>query len=112
LHDGDAGFAEDVGDLRFAQPGRVVFDCQVFLLFVHAEAAEAVGVGEGAEALELFEAWRGMKFEGDFEKGHAGIIPAWAGNGGGDGIAHSRQSTVNSRSLTRKKRGFGMTGLG
>ena len=95
LHDGDAGSAEDVGDLGFAQPGGVVFEGQVLLLFVDSEAAEAVGVGEGAEALKLFEAWWGMQFEGDFEKGHAGIIPAWAGNGGGEGIAHSLQSTVD-----------------
>lgn len=66
LHDGNAGFAEDVGDLGVAQPGRVVLEREVLLLFVDAEAAEAVGVGECAEALELIEARRGMKFVGDF----------------------------------------------
>ena len=81
LDDGNAGFAEDVGDLGVAQPGRVVFEREVLLLFVYAEAAEAVGVGECAEALELIEARRGMKFEGDFEKGHGGIIPAGRSDG-------------------------------
>ena len=53
----------------------------MFLLFVHAEAAEAVGVGEFAETLKLFGAGRRVKLVGDFEKCHAGIIPAPAANG-------------------------------
>ena len=66
MSDGNAGFAEDVGDLRFAQPGRVVFERKVLLLFVDSKATEAVSVGEGAEAFELFKARRGMQFVGDF----------------------------------------------
>ena len=84
MHDGDAGFAEDVGDLGIAQSGSVVFEGEVFLLFVDAEAAKSVGIREFAEALELFEGGGRVKFVGDFEKCHAGIIPAWEGNEGGE----------------------------
>jgi hypothetical protein len=39
-------------------------------LFVDAEAAQAVGIGESAEAAELFEAqWR-LQFVGDLEECH------------------------------------------
>ena len=63
---GDAGFAEDVGDLRIAQAGSIVFQREELLLFVHAEAAEAVSVGEFAKTLKLFEAGRRVEFVGDF----------------------------------------------
>jgi hypothetical protein len=45
-----------MGDLCFAQARGVVLEGQTVLLFIHAEAAEAVGVGELAEALKLFVA--------------------------------------------------------
>jgi hypothetical protein len=85
--DGDAGLAEDVGDLRLAQARGVVFECELIFLLIDAEAAETVGVGELAEAVELFEAERGLQFVGDFEECHGGIIPApnkanaWLSNG-------------------------------
>ena len=68
--DGDAGLAEDVGDLGFAQARGVVFEGEVVLLLVDVEAAQAVGVGEFAEAAELFEAQRGLQFVSDFEECH------------------------------------------
>ena len=70
--DGDAGLAEDVGDLGFAQARGVVFEGEVVLLLVDVEAAQAVGVGEFAEALELFVAERRVEFVGDFEECHGG----------------------------------------
>jgi len=75
--------AEDVCDLGFAEAGGVVFERDVELGVVDLEAAEAVGVGEFAEALKLFVAERRMKLVGDFEKCHEGIIPVAAGNGAG-----------------------------
>jgi len=59
-----------VGYLRFAEARGVVFERQEIVLFVHAKAAEAVGVGEFAEALELLDAQRGVQGERDFEKCH------------------------------------------
>ncbi len=55
---GDAGLAEDVGDLRVAEARSVVFESEVILLFIYPEASQAVSVGEGAEAAELFVAQR------------------------------------------------------
>lgn len=68
--DGDAGLAEDVGDLGLTEARGVVFESEMVVLFVDAEAAEAVGVGEFAQAAELFEAERGLQFEGDVEECH------------------------------------------
>ena len=68
--DGDAGATEDMGHLSFAQARGVVFEGEVVLLFVDAEAAKAVGVGKFAEASELFEAERRLQFKGDFEECH------------------------------------------
>lgn len=68
--DGDAGLAEDVGDLGLAEARGVVFEGEMVVLFVDAEAAEAVGVGKFAQAAELLEAERGLQFVGDFEECH------------------------------------------
>jgi hypothetical protein len=67
---GDAGLAEDVGDLRVAEARSVVFEREVILLFIYPEASQAVSVSEGAEAAELFVAQRRLQFVGDFEQGH------------------------------------------
>lgn len=88
------------------------------MVFVDAETAEAVGVCEFAEALELIEGGGRVEFVGDFEKCHGDIIAAGKRNGAGvrTTAADSQQSTayslLQSRSLTRKKRGLGMTGFG
>ena len=71
LDDGDAGLAEGVGDLGFAEARGVVFEGEGFAGVVNVKAAEAVEVGEFAEALELFVAERRVEFVGDFEKCHA-----------------------------------------
>jgi len=68
--DGDAGLGQGVEDLGFAEARGVVFEGEEVVLFVDAQAAQAVGVGEFAEALELFVAERRVEFVGDFEKCH------------------------------------------
>jgi hypothetical protein len=68
---GDAGFAEDVGDLGIAEARGVVFESEMVLLFVDAKAAQAIGVGESAEAAELFETQGRLQFVSDFEERHA-----------------------------------------
>ncbi len=45
--------AEEMGDLGFTQARGVIFKGQAALFFIHAEAAQAVKVGEFAEALKL-----------------------------------------------------------
>jgi hypothetical protein len=72
LDDGDAGLGEGVGDLGFAKAGGVVLEGKGFAGIVHVEAAEAVEIGEFAEALELFVAERSEEFVADFEQSHAG----------------------------------------
>ncbi len=52
-HNGDSGMAEEMGDLGFTQARGVIFKGQAALFFIHAEAAQAVKVGEFAEALKL-----------------------------------------------------------
>lgn len=78
--DGDAGLAEGVGDLRFAEARGVVFKRQLLFGIVEAEAAQAVGVGEFAELEQLILAQRRLEFIGDFDEGHGGIIPAPGGS--------------------------------
>jgi len=68
--DGDAGAPEHVSDLGVAEARGVVFEGELVLLFVDAEPAEAVGVGEFAEALELLKAQRRLKFISDFKQRH------------------------------------------
>ena len=63
---------EGVGDLGFAEARGVVLEGESFGRVVDVEAAEAVEIGEFAEALELFVAQGRMEFVGDFEKCHAG----------------------------------------
>jgi hypothetical protein len=67
---GDAGLAEDVGDLGFVEARGVVFEGELVFLFVDVKAPEAIGVGEFAEAAELFEAQRRLQLVGDFKKCH------------------------------------------
>ena len=56
--DTDADLAKGVGDLGLAEAGGVVLEGELVLLFINAKAAQAVGVGELAEAAELLEAER------------------------------------------------------
>ncbi len=72
--DGDAGLAEDVCDLGFAEAGGVVFEREVALGVVELEAAEAVGVGEFAEGAELVVRERRLQFEFGFQKRHGESI--------------------------------------
>lgn len=76
--DGDAGLAEGVGHLCFAEARRVVFEGQLLPRIVETEAAQAVGVREFAELAQLVVAQRGLQFISDFHEGHGGIIPAAA----------------------------------
>ena len=72
VDDGNASLAENVGDLGFAEARGVVFEGELVFLFVDAEAAEAVGVGEFGETAKLFEAqWR-LQLVGDFKECHGG----------------------------------------
>jgi len=68
--DGDAGLAEYVGDLSFAEAGRVVFERNMAFGVVDLETAEAVGVGKFAERTELIVGERGLEFEFGFEECH------------------------------------------
>jgi hypothetical protein len=67
----DAGLAEDMGDLRVAEARGVVFEGEMVLLLVDVEFAQAIGVGERAEAAELRKAQRMLQLVGDFEECHA-----------------------------------------
>lgn len=69
--DGDAGLAENVRNLSLAKTGSVVFEGELILLLVDAKAAETVGIGEFAQAAELFEAQRGLQFVSNFEESHS-----------------------------------------
>jgi hypothetical protein len=62
--------------LRFAQARSVVFKRQLFLRFVNAKAAQAVGVRELAEMAQLVFGERRLQFVGDVNESHAGIIAA------------------------------------
>jgi len=70
--DRDAGAAENMGDLGFAQAGGVILKGELILLFIDAETAQAIGVSEFAEAAELIEAQGRLQFVGDFEECHGG----------------------------------------
>jgi hypothetical protein len=70
--DGDAGLAEDMGNLGIAQAGSVVFEREQIFLLVDVEFAQAVGIGEFAETAELIEAQRCLQLVGDFEECHEG----------------------------------------
>lgn len=77
--EGHAGPAENLGHLGFTQARAVVFEREQVVGFVHAEAAEAVGVGELGHAAEFVQAEGRAKGVGDFEKCHRGIIAIWEG---------------------------------
>ncbi len=68
----------------------------MLLVFVDAETAEAVGVCEFAEALELIEGGGRVEFVGDFEKCHEEIIAAGTGAGVRTTAADIQQSTACS----------------
>lgn len=74
--DGDFGLAEGVDDLCLAESRSVVFEGHLLPRIVKAEAAQAVGVGEFAEPVQLVVAQRGLQFISHFDEGHAPIIPA------------------------------------
>jgi hypothetical protein len=44
--DSDPSLSDQVRDLRVAQAGRVVFEGQAIVLFVHAETPQSVKIGE------------------------------------------------------------------
>jgi len=71
LLDGNAGLAEGVEHLGFAEARGVVLEGEAPGGVVYMEAAEAVKVCEFAQALPLFVAERRVEFVGDFQKCHA-----------------------------------------
>jgi hypothetical protein len=73
---GDGGSAEDVFYFGFAQAGGVVLEGEMFFAFVETEAPQAVGVGKGAKARQLFLRQGRLQFVGDVDECHAGIIAA------------------------------------
>lgn len=68
--DGDAGLAQDVGNLRVAQTRSVVLEGELILLFVDAKPAKTIGIGEFAEAIKLLKAEWGLQFVGNFDQCH------------------------------------------
>jgi hypothetical protein len=70
--DGDSGLSQDVGNLCFAEAGGVVFKRDLIFLLVDVDAAQTVGVGKFAQALQLLVAEGGVQVVGNFEKRHAG----------------------------------------
>jgi hypothetical protein len=54
--DGNAGLAEDMGHLRVAQTGGVVFKGEMVFLLVDMKLAQSVGIGKLPEAAELLQA--------------------------------------------------------
>jgi hypothetical protein len=74
--DSDAGLAEHVGDLSLTQARGVVFERQLVLGLIYAEAAQAIGVREFAQMAQLFFGERGLQFVGNFHESHSGIIAA------------------------------------
>jgi len=80
-----------MSDLGVAEARGIVFESKVVVLFVDAEAAQAVGVGKFAKTGELVEAERGLQFVGDFEKCHTRIIAevaSWS-----PAASHKKQAT-------------------
>ena len=67
LLDGNAGLAEGVEHLSFAEARRVVFKSEAAGGVVNVEAAQAVEIGEFAETLKLFVAEGSEEFVADFE---------------------------------------------
>ena len=65
-----------MGDLGVSEARGVIFEGNLVFPFIEAEFAQAVGVGEFPEALELLKAQRGLEFVGNFEERHGGIIAA------------------------------------
>ena len=74
--DSDAGLAERVSHLGFAEARGVVLEGQLLPRIVEAKAAQAVSIRECAEMAQLVVAQRGLQFIGDFHECHEGIIPA------------------------------------
>ena len=74
LLDGNTGLPEGVKHLGFAEARGVVFKGETAGGLVHMETAEAVGVSEFAEALELFVAEGSEQFVADFQKCHGESI--------------------------------------
>ena len=72
MGDGDPGLGEGVKDLSFPEARGVVFEGKAVVLFVNAQAAKTISVGEFAQSLELLVAERRVQFIGDFEKCHVG----------------------------------------
>ena len=68
--DSDTGLSERVRDLCLTQARGVVLESEMLVLFIDAEAAQAVGVGEFTEAAELFKAQRRLQLVRDFEQCH------------------------------------------
>jgi len=64
--------SQDVGNLCFAEAGGIVFKRDLIFLFVHAHAAQAIGVRKFAKPLQLLVAQGGVQVIGNFEKRHMG----------------------------------------
>jgi len=71
---GDAGVAEHMCDLGFAEAGAIVFEREVTFGVVQLETAEAVGVSKFAKGAELVVGEGGLQFEFGFEKCHGESI--------------------------------------
>ena len=67
LLDGNAGLAEGVEHLSFAEARSVVFKSEAAGGVVNVEAAQAVEIGEFTETLKLFVAEGSEEFVADFE---------------------------------------------
>ena len=61
-----------MGDLCVSEARGVIFEGNLVFPLIDAEFAQAVGVGEFSEALELLKAQRRLKFVGNFEERHGG----------------------------------------
>jgi hypothetical protein len=69
--DGDSRLSKDVNDLSFAETGSVVLKSDLVFLFVHVDAAQAVGISKFSKALQLLPSQRRLEFIADFKECHA-----------------------------------------
>ena len=70
MHDRNSRQTQCMGYLCLAKARGVVLKREPPAGFVNVESAQAVGVGEFAETLELLVAQGRLQFISDFEKGH------------------------------------------
>lgn len=72
--DGDVRPAEDVDHFRFLEARGVVFESEAVIGFVNPKTTESIGVGEETESAKLAGLEGGLKFVGDFDERHKGMI--------------------------------------